>query len=140
MLASIFQIFCHPARRFSACLFNKSEKYFLPAHLFHPACLAFSPNWLLLTILMVIFSLLVYHTLEKTFTLLVYSNLLVYIYFFKCQPACLLRSARVLGTSENLLMYGSRVWALFRFVSTCHTQYSLSQRNCFLEEDLLVYG
>ena len=39
MLAYFFQIFFHPARRFSACSFNKSEKYFLPARLFRPACL-----------------------------------------------------------------------------------------------------
>ena len=53
----IFQIFFHPASRFSACSLNRSKKYFLHAYLFRPASVAILPNWLFLTILMVISSI-----------------------------------------------------------------------------------
>ena len=47
-LLQFFRFFCHPARRFPPCSFI-------------PSCLLRNlPNWLLLTILMVIFSLFVY--------------------------------------------------------------------------------
>jgi hypothetical protein len=36
--------------RFSACSFNKSENYFLPARLFRPACLSILPNQLFLDV------------------------------------------------------------------------------------------
>ena len=81
-----FRFFCHPARKFSACLFNKPEKYFLTALLFCPACSVILQNWLLLTIPTVISSLLVYQILGKTSTLLFYSDLFI---IFQKMSACL---------------------------------------------------